>query len=179
MSQIRIGLYGGAFDPVHEGHIALAEAAMHCLSLDHLIWIPTGNPSHPKHPLSPFESRVVALQAIISQDDRWSISEIENTPSKINYTSDTLDQLCTDQDVMYFTLIGADQAIQLNTWHKLDRILALSHIAVAPRDNIELPQKLPEALKALWCKDLKFEQQAGLITPITMTPISISSTQLR
>jgi len=179
MPQTRIGLYGGAFDPIHEGHITLAQSAMSSLNLDQLIWIPTGNPSHPKHALSPFESRAEALKNIMDQDSRWSISDVENTPGKINYTSDTLDQLCTDREAMYFTLIGADQAIQLNTWHRLDHILALSHIAVAPRDNIPLPQELPEQLKALWCNDREYHQQAGLIIPIQMTPISISSTQFR
>lgn len=176
----RIGLYGGAFDPVHTGHLALANAAMTSLKLTQLVWIPTGNPSHPKHVLSPFEERYQTLSKIIEGTPPWTISDIEHRLDTPSYTSDTLDQLCTDPNAIYFTLIGADQAITLNTWHRLDHILSLSHIAIAPRNNIALPSGLANEFKPLWQNNVKqMNQPSGLLFPIAMKPVDVSSTRLR
>ncbi len=180
VSSRRVGIYGGAFDPLHEGHLAVAKAVTKYLQLNQLLWIPTGKPSHKHIPNSSFDERCDAIKKAITDHSSWQLSRVEESNEKTSYTSDTLQTLCTDTETIYVTIIGADQAIALHTWHDLDSILSLSHIAIAPRDNISLPDALPPEIKTYWHSDIaNLPKKTGLLLPIAMNTVDIHSSNLR
>jgi len=134
-AQRRIGLFGGAFDPPHNAHVALAEAAMAQLDLDELHVIPTGQAWHKSRALTPKEDRLAMtrlafgdLKGTIVVDSR---EVLRDGPT---YTLDTLHELQREQPGAQLVLImGADQASALPTWHGWQDILGIAIVSVAYR----------------------------------------------
>jgi nicotinate-nucleotide adenylyltransferase len=131
----RIGVFGGAFDPPHIAHVALAEAALAQLHLDELHVIPTGQAWHKSRTLTPKEDRLAMtrlafanLQGTVVVDGR---EVLRDGPT---YTLDTLHELQQEQPGAQLVLImGADQASALPTWHGWQDILAIAIVSVAYR----------------------------------------------
>jgi len=134
-AQRRIGLFGGAFDPPHNAHVALAEAAMAQLDLDELHVIPTGQAWHKSRALTPKGDRLAMtrlafgdLKGTIVVDSR---EVLRDGPT---YTLDTLHELQREQPGAQLVLImGADQASALPTWHGWQDILGIAIVSVAYR----------------------------------------------
>lgn len=131
----RIGIFGGAFDPPHNAHVALAEAALAQLDLDELHVIPTGQAWHKSRALTPKEDRLAmtrlafgGLQGTVVVDSR---EVLRDGPT---YTLDTLHELQREQPGAQLVLImGADQASALPTWHGWQDILGIAIVSVAYR----------------------------------------------
>jgi len=130
----RIGVFGGAFDPPHCAHLALAQAAIKQLQLDELKIIPTGFAWHKDRPLSAAEHRLKMAQLAFSGVDRVSIDEREIKRGGHSYTIDTLEALqAEDPDGSFFLLIGGDQLAAFTRWHRWQDILSRATICVAER----------------------------------------------
>jgi nicotinate-nucleotide adenylyltransferase len=130
----RIGVFGGAFDPPHCAHLALARAAIKQLQLDELKIIPTGFAWHKDRPLSAAEHRLKMAQLAFSGVDRVSIDEREIKRGGHSYTIDTLEALqAEDPDSRFFLLIGGDQLAAFTRWHRWQDILSRATICVAER----------------------------------------------
>ena len=130
----RIGVFGGAFDPPHCAHLALARAAIKQLQLDELKIIPTGFAWHKDRPLSAAEHRLEMTQLAFSGVDRVSIDEREIKRGGHSYTIDTLEALQTeDPDSSFFLLIGGDQLAAFTRWHRWQDILSRATVCVAER----------------------------------------------
>ncbi len=134
----RVGLFGGSFDPVHLGHLILAEAAMEDLELDRIIFIPAG--------ISPFktacppsvskESRLTMLREAIASEARFSLDERELYREGPSYTIDTVRELLGDHPgVRFIYLIGADNLKDLPKWHEIEELKNLVDFAVLDRGN--------------------------------------------
>jgi nicotinate-nucleotide adenylyltransferase len=130
----RIGVFGGAFDPPHCAHLALARAAIKQLQLDELKIIPTGFAWHKDRPLSAAEHRLEMTQLAFSGVDRVSIDEREIKRGGHSYTIDTLEALqAEDPDSSFFLLIGGDQLAAFTRWHRWQDILLRATVCVAER----------------------------------------------
>jgi nicotinate-nucleotide adenylyltransferase len=130
----RIGVFGGAFDPPHCAHLALARAAIKQLQLDELKIIPTGFAWHKDRPLSAAEHRLEMTQLAFSGVDRVSIDECEIKRGGHSYTIDTLEALqAEDPDSSFFLLIGGDQLAAFTRWHRWQDILSRATVCVAER----------------------------------------------
>jgi nicotinate-nucleotide adenylyltransferase len=130
----RIGVFGGAFDPPHCAHLALARAAIKQLQLDELKIIPTGFAWHKDRPLSAAEHRLEMTQLAFSGVDRVSIDEREIKRGGHSYTIDTLEALqAEDPDSSFFLLIGGDQLAAFTRWHRWQDILSRATVCVAER----------------------------------------------
>lgn len=131
----RIGVFGGAFDPPHNAHVALAKAALDQLDLAELHVIPTGQAWHKSRPLTPKQDRLAmarlafsALKGTVVVDSR---EVLRDGPT---YTLDTLHELQQEQPGAQLVLImGADQATALPTWHGWQDILRTAIVSVAYR----------------------------------------------
>ena len=131
----RIGIFGGAFDPPHNAHVALAEAALAQLGLAELHVIPTGQAWHKSRALTPAQDRLAmtrlafsGLKGTVVVDSR---EVLRNGPT---YTLDTLHELQREQPGAQLVLImGADQASALPTWHGWQAILGIAIVSVAYR----------------------------------------------
>ena len=130
----RVGLFGGTFDPVHQAHVALAEAAMAELRLDQVLWIPAGSPWQKDRVVTPAEHRVAMVQLAIAHEPRFVLDRIETERSGASYTLDTVRALSAAQPgTQWFLLIGQDQYTALHTWRDWRTLLGLVVLAVANR----------------------------------------------
>lgn len=144
---MKIGVLGGTFDPVHHGHLAIAEAARVRLALGEVIFIPAGRPwmklgNH----LSSAAHRVRMLELALAGRDGFRLSKLEIERPGPSYTMDTLAELRAALGVgaeLYF-IIGQDKLAELPQWHEPARLLELCMLVAAPRPGV-----LPPDLTAL------------------------------
>lgn len=134
---MRLGIFGGAFNPVHKGHIHLAESYIKSLSLDKLLVIPTANPSHRSGADFADEChRIKMLSLAFENVEKAEISDIEFKRTGKSYTYDTIEQLKkTYKNAEIFLIIGADQFLSFTKWYKYDEILKEAVLCTAPREK--------------------------------------------
>jgi nicotinate-nucleotide adenylyltransferase len=131
---MRIGLFGGAFDPPHNAHVALAQAALTQLSLDVLHVVPTGDAWHKPRDLTPGLHRLAMCQQAFESFPNVVVDDLELKRPGPSYTVDTLAVLRERYaGAEFFVLLGLDQAAQFVHWHQSDQILAWAQLAIADR----------------------------------------------
>ncbi len=137
MKQLRIGVFGGTFDPVHNAHLALAGVALQALQLDRLLWIPTGQPWQKTRHITAAVHREAMLALAIAGEPRFVLDRIELERAGPSYSLDTLRELqAATPGATWFLLIGADQYATLHTWHGWQELLARVVLAVAARPGV-------------------------------------------
>ena len=142
----RLGVYGGAFDPPHLAHAALAQAACEQLSLDAVCILPTGQAWHKARNLTAAEHRVAMARLAFQAVPQAHIDTREITRGGPSYTVDTLRELKELHPLcQLYLLIGADQAQSLPQWHEINEIKRLAIICVAGRDAPLTPSPLQAA----------------------------------
>tara|TARA_R110002072_G_scaffold173600_3_gene328460 strand:- start:21361 stop:21963 length:603 start_codon:yes stop_codon:yes gene_type:complete len=168
---MRLGIFGGAFDPVHNGHLLLAEQCREQCQLDEVWFIPTKIPPHKDvGSLSPDDDRVEMLKLATAGRPEFVVSEIELRREDVSWTVDTLRQLHDERpDDEFFLLIGADSLRDFPTWKEPEAIAELASVIAVNRGEASL-----EELTA----DLNSEL-ASRVRLVTMPGISISATDLR
>jgi nicotinate-nucleotide adenylyltransferase len=167
-----LGVLGGTFDPPHVGHLILAEAACDALNLDQVLFVPAAEPPH-KHklPLTDVKHRVAMVQAAISDNPRFALSEVDITRPGPHYTVDTL-RLLKERFVgadLYF-LLGSDSLRDIATWYEPAGIIAQARLAVMRRPGTALDiAHLEAALPGI----------SGRVAFVDAPIIGISATSLR
>jgi nicotinate-nucleotide adenylyltransferase len=134
----RVGLFGGSFDPVHLGHLILAEAALEELRLDRIVFIPAAvSPFKTDRPPSASnDQRLLMLRKAIAGENRFSVDERELHRSGPSYTVDTVRELLGDYPgVRFIYLIGADNLKDLPMWHEIEELKNLVDFAVLDRGS--------------------------------------------
>jgi nicotinate-nucleotide adenylyltransferase len=163
---------GGTFDPVHWGHLMLAEAAREELTLDIVLFVPAGDPwrKSDARAITPAEHRLAMLRLAIAGNDAFGISDIELKREGPSYTADTLAALAAERlDDEFFFVVGADALADMPNWHDPERIARHATIAVAPRDARQ------EARVA----ELSVPGIEGRVVTFPLTRVDISSTLAR
>jgi nicotinate-nucleotide adenylyltransferase len=131
----QIGILGGTFDPIHYGHLIIAEAAIDQLGLDRIEFLPANDPPHkPEGSVSPARHRAAMVQTAIDPVDYFELNCIEMERAGPSYTVDSLEQLVRErpQDSFWF-IIGGDSLRDLPAWRSPERILELASLAVIDR----------------------------------------------
>ena len=132
----RVGILGGSFDPVHFGHLILAEAALEHLRLDRLLLMPAGRPAHKRRrALAPAEDRVAMLRLAARGNPRLEVSTLEAARAGVTFTVRTLEALAAAEPADYFFLMGEDSLREFGTWREPGRILELARLAVVRREG--------------------------------------------
>lgn len=141
---MKIGLYGGAFNPVHNGHLALAEHFKNALEFERLIFIPTHVPPHKSGDgLVSGEHRINMLSLALSGLEYCSVSDIEFRREGKSYTYDTVCELKKIYpDDEFFLIVGADQYFDFQKWYRADDILRQVTVCSAARENNQYRQML-------------------------------------
>lgn len=164
---MRIGIFGGSFNPVHAGHLKLAVEALSELNLDKIYFVPSRqNPLKNKEALLPQSTRVRLLRKAIKNEPRFKLSLCEIKRPVPSYTIDTLRYFRKKfgkEAVLYF-LSGADTLKQLSQWKSVDRVLKSCRFVVMSRPGYQItgPKKIMER-----------------VLPMAFDALPISSTQLR
>ena len=135
----RIGVLGGTFDPVHNGHLHIADALRTALDLDGVLWVPAGRPPHKSDQIvSSDHDRLAMLDLALAGSATDEISTIDIDRSGPSYTADTLKILAEHfPNAQLFFLMGEDSLRDLPTWHHPERILRVAELAVAGRPGVE------------------------------------------
>jgi len=146
---MRLGIFGGTFDPIHFGHLRIAETAREALALDRVMFIPVGAPVHrARPPRAGREHRYAMCIAATDTHPDFMVSRIETENPEPSYTLDTLQRIHAERpDDHLHLIIGADEAVAFPTWHEPKGILALARLAVATRPGLDrdaLYERLPE-----------------------------------
>ncbi|MFN8593994.1 MAG: nicotinate-nucleotide adenylyltransferase [Thermomicrobiales bacterium] len=146
----RIGVFGGTFDPVHNGHLAIAEAIRNHLDLDTVLWVPAGRPPHKEGQIiSDDEDRLAMLELALAETGGNVISRADLDRGGPSYTADLLEILNRENAPSSLIFImGEDSLRDLPNWHDPERILRQAELAVAARPNVDtdldaLEQRLP------------------------------------
>lgn len=168
----RIGIMGGTFDPIHFGHLIIAEESRYRFQLERVLFIPAGNPPHkPDEPISNREDRFRMTELAIEGNPGFEMSDIEFKREGPSFTVDTLRELKTiyGEEASLFFITGADSILDIPKWYKPDEIVRLCTLIAAVRPGYDLKdveQKLPKN----YLTNIEF-----LETP----EIDISSTEIR
>lgn len=130
----RIGILGGTFDPVHEGHLAVARTVRARCGLDLVLLVPALAPPHKDRPLTPFRHRAAMLEAAVADDPGLAVSLLEAERPAPSYTVDTLRELHNRLGHrQFFLIIGADMFAEIRLWYRFDELFALAHLVVVSR----------------------------------------------
>jgi len=168
----RIGVLGGTFDPIHYGHLVIAEDARVYLRLEKILFVPAREPPHkPKGSYSPFQHRVRMTELAIAANPYFEICLIEAERPGPSYSVDTLRQLQAEMGptVELYFIIGMDSLSDILTWHKPQELIRLCRLVVAERAGYQVAlSELQQALPGLR------ERMVLIDTP----ELSISSTDL-
>lgn len=190
MANAPIGVLGGTFDPIHYGHLRLAEEVGETLRLEEVRFIPSGTPPHRSAPAVPAEHRLAMTQLAAAGNPRFKVDEREVRRAGPGYTYDTLKTLRAEQGETrpLALLLGADAFLEFATWHRWREIFGLAHIAVAHRPGFPVEQwsgRMPLPLAREY--SARHMQQplavhlspAGGIVVVPFTALDISATAIR
>ncbi len=182
-----LGLMGGTFDPVHHGHLRLAEEAAEHLGLAQVRWIPSGSPGHRDAPRTPARDRLEMVRRAVRDNPRFVVDDAEALGGEQRFTIDTLRRLRAELGAAraLVLIIGADQLHRLDTWRAWRELFDLAHFAVAERPGYTLaPERLPAAVAAEWRRRggaaaALHEAPAGRMAAFASTSLAISASDIR
>ncbi len=140
---MRVGILGGTFDPVHNGHLAIARAARAALALDLVLFVPAGDPWRKTRDrtrkITASERRLAMLELAIADDKTFGISDIELRREGPSYTADTLAALAGERlDDQFWFIVGADALADMPHWKNPERITRHATIAVTARRGSDI-----------------------------------------
>ncbi len=129
LKQNRVGILGGTFNPVHNGHTAIAKIALYEFTLGKVIFLPLGLPPHKKNEyIAPPEARLDMIKLSIEDEKRFSVNTMELYREGYTYTVDTLEILTREnKKTDYYYIIGADTLFELKTWKNYERVFCLTN----------------------------------------------------
>ena len=179
-----IGLYGGTFDPIHNGHIHVADGIYHSLQLDHVQFIPCKSPPHRPHPVANVGHRLNMLKLAVNHSHYFAINPIELNRDGPSYAIETVKAISEEQPNNHFAFIlGLDSFMHFNQWEQWSKFLDYCHLIVINRPSYHLPKKS-------WLEQFLADHQTeyksdlhhyhhGKILLHTLTPAHVSATRIR
>jgi len=165
-----IGVMGGTFDPIHVGHLAIAEEAREALTLERILFVPAGEPPHkPRIEVTPVAHRVAMVDLAIADNATFELSRIEVDRPGPSWTVDTVEALAEDADITL--ILSAETFAELPTWHEPARLFEAARVAVVPREGYPAPD--PAWLTAT------FPGREGRVDYLQGPRLGLSSTAIR
>ncbi len=173
---MKVGLFGGSFDPIHRGHIDPVQEARRALGLDRVIYLPTAKPPHkPDRRLAPAHARFTMVELALLAEEGLYASPHELTPGRPAYTIETLEHFRREMpaaDTELFLLIGGDSFADLHLWVRWREIPGVARLVVLarPGQDFEAVPLDPEVAELA---------RTDRVTLLRQTPVDVSSTRLR
>ena len=189
----QIGLLGGTFDPVHKGHIAVAEHVLHTLSLDVIWFIPAAIPPHkPEHnagdQISDFQDRVTMLEKALEPFARFQVNLIESERTSPSYSIETIIELQkrAAPGTEFFFIVGEDAFAEIDTWKRYRELTDFVDLVIISRGVNDvgavervIREKFSDYQKGPLTNIWYSEDHKGLLKLVPMEPVPISSTMVR
>jgi nicotinate-nucleotide adenylyltransferase len=182
-----IGIMGGTFDPVHFGHLRLAQEAAEILGLERVRWVPAGQPWHRVAPRAAASHRLEMVRLAIDQNTLFELDDAEIRQTAPGYTVETLERLRSTLGAQrsMVLLLGTDAFRNLPSWQRWRDLFGLAHIFVAQRPGHSLtPGGMSAALAAEWrsragTPDALRGRPAGSVVTYGTTALDISASAIR
>jgi nicotinate-nucleotide adenylyltransferase len=185
-----VGILGGTFDPIHLGHLRLAEEVAQTLRLSEVRFVPSGTPPHRAAPRTPTAHRLAMVRLAASGNALFKVDEREVRRAGPAYTFDTLTEIRAEAgaDLPLVLLVGADAFLDFAAWHRWHEVFGLAHIAVAHRPGFPVErwrEAMPQPLAREYAARLMRQPlavhlaPAGGIVVIPFTALDISATAIR
>lgn len=170
----RVGIMGGTFDPVHIGHLLIAEQSYRQYGLDYVIFMPAGRPPHKQdQEIISNKDRLAMLRLATEDIPYFRVSDYELNKQGLSYTFETLSELSRKfPDTEYYFIMGADSVKDMDHWRYPEIILNLAHILAAVRDNTDIQALQAEAQRLR-------EKYSARISLLGAPELDISSRELR
>ena len=141
---LRLGVFGGSFNPIHLGHLLAADDVRSQLRLDRVLFIPTWHPPHKRGPLTPYRHRLAMARLAIQDEPGFELCPIEESRPGPSYTADTLRELHSlYPGAVLFLIVGSDQYRDVDSWHQPDQLTRLARIVVMSRPGVDRPELFP------------------------------------
>jgi nicotinate-nucleotide adenylyltransferase len=167
----RLGVMGGTFDPIHQGHLVTAEEALWQFHLDEVVFVPTGQPwMKTDREVTTAEDRYLMTVIATASNPRFSVSRIEVDRPGPTYTIETLQELrrMAEGEVELFFITGADAMLEIFSWKDPEEVLAQAHFFAATRPGYDIARFVEEA-----------PSSHPKISVMDIPALSISSTDVR
>ena len=182
-----IGIMGGTFDPVHFGHLRLAQEAAEILGLELVRWVPAGQPWHRVAPLASAAHRLEMVRLAIEKNPLFELDDAEIRQTAPGYTVETLERLRREFGAKrpIVLLLGTDAFRNLSSWQRWRDLFDLAHVFVAQRPGHSLtPGGMQAALAAEWRKragtpDVLRQRPGGNVVTYGTTALDISASAIR
>lgn len=183
-----IGILGGTFNPIHFGHLRMAQELADALNLDTVRFIPAANPPHKDAPNISAEQRAAMVRLAIANNHRFIFDDRELHRAGASYSLDTLLSLREElgREISITLFMGSDAFTKFDTWHRWQEIISHCHIALVQRPQLrghehQLSKTLETFLHNHYSEnsDDLHQQAAGFITMRQITALDISSTAIR
>jgi nicotinate-nucleotide adenylyltransferase len=186
---MRIGLYGGTFDPIHWGHLRSAEEVSEAFGLDRVLFIPASIPPHKQgQTTTPARHRLAMVRLAVARNRQFKVSTVEISRPGVSYSIDTVRHFAQKQrkgDSLFF-IIGLDAFREIGTWKDFTDIFPLCDFIVTSRPGSKDSDPLRGtgvAVKKLFCYDSKqknYRHRSGTrVFFIRLTDIAISASEIR
>lgn len=174
-----IGLLGGVFSPVHNGHLFLADYVMHALGLEQVLFVPSGRPAHKRIDIMSEEDRLNMLRLAVAGNPRFGIWTVEIERQGLSYTAETIRQL--DDPGRYCFITGSDIFATITSWRDHEYLLRSIPFAVASRPGgpglSDIVNCVPEWYRSQISIDVR--DDAAMCHLVSMPELEISSTYIR
>jgi nicotinate-nucleotide adenylyltransferase len=145
----RVAVFGGSFNPIHYGHLLLADEVAETLGLDRILFVPAAHPPHkPATDLAPASERFAMVALAVAGHPKFAVSDLELTRPGPSYTVDTLSALARPGDEL-FLLIGSETFLDLLSWREPRRVAQLARLVVVPRTGSAFDPESAAAQKVL------------------------------
>lgn len=179
-----IGIFGGTFDPIHLGHIGVAEHVLSTFSLEKILWVPCNIPAHRNKPKTSAKQRLDMVSLAIQKQPLFEVNDSEINRDGVSYTVDTLKEIrLKHPKKSLFLIIGVDAFVHFNTWKNWQDILSLANLIVINRTGFKLPDSpwLNSLLKKHEVQKNEIDETPshGFIFFEKMPAVDISATQIR
>ncbi|HTQ79233.1 MAG TPA: nicotinate-nucleotide adenylyltransferase [Thermoanaerobaculia bacterium] len=171
---MKVGLFGGTFDPIHFGHLKPVQAARRELGLEKVIYLPTAQPPHKAgREMAPAHARYTMVELALLDEEGLYASPHELTPGRKAYTVDTLEEFSTAMpDADLHLLLGGDAFLDFAQWWRYRDIARLAHLVVLVRPGWDLE-------KATLNPELADLAASGRVLVLHQDALDVSSTQIR
>jgi nicotinate-nucleotide adenylyltransferase len=174
-----IGIFGGTFNPIHNGHIQLAKQALESLALDEIHFLPCANPVHRSAPKVSSSDRLNMIKLAVTADDRFVVNTLELDRGGASFMVDTLREVRKQNpNESIGLMLGADAFNDILSWEQPSEFLGLAHLIVCQRPSIKLNRNI---FSDRWTesKNSLKRQNFGHVLPLEIKQSSCSSTEIR
>ena len=135
---MKVGLFGSSFNPIHIGHLVIAEQARIRLGLDKVLFIPTANPYHKKVDLLDYDIRYEMVEETIKDNKYFEISDVEKNLKKNSYSYDVVKKLKKKSNDDYYFIMGSDSFQEIETWYEYNKFIDLLDLVVFKRPGYDV-----------------------------------------